>query len=515
MFRETEESHDEMGPAKSSELEIGAYERSRAEASVSVAGFGPTDASQRGPEQRWIDRLAERGRGLDILHVDLDCFFAAVEVRERPELRGLPVVVGGTSARGVVASCNYEARAYGVRSAMPSFEARRLCPRAVFLEGRHGLYRSVSRQFLAVLESFSPILEPVGLDEAYLDVRHAHHLFGSSAALAARLREEVHDELGLVCSVGIGATKLIAKLASRAAKPTIGPDRSIEAGRGVFAVSLGEQQRFLEALEVRRLPGVGPRTAERLCRYGVATVGDLALMRAESLERLLGRAAGSRLFSLAHGQDPSPVDPRREAKSLGREETFPVDLAPGEILSAKLLELCDSVVGQLGSLGLSASTIEVKIRTPSFACATRSRQLDEPVEDLRTVRLVASDLLASLEERAPFRLLGVSVRGLGPKDRSVTPRVEQLSFVDLAPSHPQPSHPQRSHLQPGADVDAVVAAIRRRYGPASVGPAVLLDRANDAARRVFRAPHARGGPTSADAPRCGDPLGNGDQDVTL
>lgn len=475
-----------------------------------VPGVRPFEGGHLEPSPGWSNRPAERGRSLDILHVDLDCYFAAVEVREHPELGEVPVVVGGTSARGVVASCNYEARAYGVHSAMPSFEARRLCPQAVFLEGRHDLYRSVSREFLGVLERFSPIFEPVGLDEAYLDVRHAHHLFGSSAGLATRLRHEVHDELGLVCSVGIGTTKLVAKLASRAAKPTIGPDRSIEAGCGVFAVGLAEEQPFLEALEVRRLPGVGPRTAERLCRYGVTTVGDLALMRQESLERLLGRAAGSRLYSLARGQDPSLVEPRREAKSLGREETFPVDLAPGELLSARLIELCDSVVGQLGSLGLGASTIEVKIRTQSFACATRSRQLDEPVDDLRTVRLVASDLLASLTERAPFRLLGVSVRGLGPKDRTGPPRAEQLSFLDLSLSRSQ-----RSQSQPGPHVDAVVAAIRRRYGPASVGPAVLLERGGDGGRQVGRVPRLRGGSISTDAPRRGDLLGNGDHDVTL
>ena len=263
---------------------------------------------------------------LDILHVDMDCFFAAVEVLDDPSLRGLPVIVGGTGSRGVVASCSYEARATGVRSAMPMGEARRRCPRAVILSGRHDRYAEVSRELHRVFATITPVVEPISLDEAFLDVSGSHRLLGTSEAIAHEVRARVRQFLQLECSVGVARSKLIAKLASRAAKP-IATRSGPRPGPGVVVVTAAEELAFLQPRPVRDLWGVGPRTAERLARFGIATVGDVARLDEASLVRILGPAAGRQLHALAWAKDDRRVVPDQQVKSIGHEETFSMRLA--------------------------------------------------------------------------------------------------------------------------------------------------------------------------------------------
>ncbi|HVM40818.1 MAG TPA: DNA polymerase IV, partial [Acidimicrobiia bacterium] len=256
-----------------------------------------------------------------ILHVDLDAFFASVEQLLDPALRGRPVVVGGTGNRGVVAAASYEARAFGIGSAMPTARARRLCPHAVFVPPRIDVYQGYSERVFAVFADVTPLVEGLSLDEAFLDVAGAAHLFGPGPDVARLIRRRVKDEVGLVCSVGVATTKHLAKLASAAAKPD-----------GLLVVEPGTELEFLHPLPVERLWGVGPATRSRLDRIGVKTVGDLAALGEDALVRALGAAHGRHLHALAHNRDPRPVTPSRPTKSISAEETFARDLvAPGDL----------------------------------------------------------------------------------------------------------------------------------------------------------------------------------------
>src|SRR4051812_28193627 len=251
----------------------------------------------------------------------MDAFFVSVELRRRPELRGKPVVVGGTGPRGVVAAASYEARQFGVHSALPSAVARRRCPHAVFLAGDHALYSEVSAQVHAIFVRYTPLVEPLALDEAFLDVSGATRLFGDGTLIATRIRADVSDELQLGCSVGVAPNKFLAKLASVAAKPRATPDR-ITPGRGVVEVVPGHELEFLHALPVNRLWGVGPVTFSRLERLGIRTVGHLAALDQRTLIGALGQGQAAHLHALAWGRDDRPVETIREAKSIGHEETY-------------------------------------------------------------------------------------------------------------------------------------------------------------------------------------------------
>ena len=260
-----------------------------------------------------------------VLHVDMDAFYVSVELRRHPELVGQPVVVGGTGPRGVVAAASYEARRFGVTSALPSTVARRRCPHAVFLPGDHQLYSAVSRDVHEIFRRFTPVVEPLSLDEAFLDVTGATRLFGDGVAIARRIRDDVRAELALGCSVGVASNKFLAKLASVEAKPVAYPDR-VDPGPGVVEVVVGRELEFLHPLPVERLWGVGPVTLERLRRLGVRTVAELASIDESAVIASLGKANGTHLLNLARGIDDRPVEVNRELKSVGHEETFAHDL---------------------------------------------------------------------------------------------------------------------------------------------------------------------------------------------
>lgn len=408
------------------------------------------------------------GEALDVLHVDMDCFFAAVEALDDPRLRAREVIVGGTGPRGVVASCSYEARACGVRSAMPMAEARRRCPGAIVVAGRYERYSEMSSRLHSVLRELTPVIEPIALDEAYLDVSGSHLLFGTSEEMAHRVRRRVAEQLELQCSVGVGRSKLIAKLASREAKPRPSKDGPAE-GRGVVVVRACDELSFLHPRPVRDLWGVGPRTAERLARYGIRTVGELAATAPAVVEALVGRAAGRQLHALSWGRDDVAVEPDRAVRSVSHEQTFPTDLREPGALRREVLRLSDSVGGRLRASGLTGRTITVKLRYADFSTITRSHSLDRPVLTSAEITKVASALLDAVDVSAGVRLLGVGVSALQPS--AAAPGL-QLRLPEVEAGDGSGGSPG-SLAQ--ADVEAAVDAIRARYGTGAVGPASVLD----------------------------------------
>ncbi|HEV2759457.1 MAG TPA: DNA polymerase IV [Acidimicrobiales bacterium] len=394
-----------------------------------------------------------------MLHVDMDAFFAAVEVLVDPSLAGKPVIVGGAGSRGVVASCSYEARSYGVHSAMPSVRARRLCPDAVFVPGRYDLYQDHSRRLHAVLTSFTPLVEGISLDEAFLDVTGGRRLWGEGPAIAAAIRARVLAETGLACSVGVAPSKFLAKLASEAAKPRAGPPGSGPSpGLGVKVVAPGEELAFLHPLPVGALWGVGPATRRRLDRFGIKTVGDLAAMPMATVTGALGEAQGRHLHALAWARDVRAVEPDRAAKSVGHEETFAIDhhrLAP---LRDEALRLSDAVANRLREAGVAGRTITLKVRFASFETITRSRTVPRPVDAGPAVARVAMELLEAVDPSPGVRLLGVSVSNLGPRP------AEQLRLGE--------GDREGGEREPA--VARAVDEVRRRFGDKAVGPATLL-----------------------------------------
>jgi DNA polymerase IV len=388
-----------------------------------------------------------------ILHVDMDAFFAAVELLRRPELRGQPVVVGGSGDRGVVAAASYEARAFGVHSAMPAARARRLCPHAVFLPGDHAHYSEVSKRVMAIFAAFTPAVEAVSLDEAFLDVTGSRRLHGPGEDVAAAIRRRVLDEEGLTCSVGVAPTKLLAKLASEAAKPRAGLD-GIRPGLGVKVVGPGRELEFLHPLPVQALWGVGPKTLEKLQRLGVRTVGDLAGLPERALVASLGQAAGRHLHRLARGVDERHVVAEQRAKSIGHEETFARDHHRLDTLHQELVRLADSTAGRLRAAGMAGRTVTIKVRFHDFRTITRSVTLAERVDTGPDVLRAASELLGRIDPAPGVRLLGVHVSHLGPGG------TRQLRLDEAE--------------QPGwDDATGAVDRIRARFGPAAIGPASL------------------------------------------
>lgn len=340
-----------------------------------------------------------------VIHADLDAFFAALAVRERPELAGRPVVVGGSpTARGVVSSASYEARAFGVRSAMPMTQALRLCPQAVVVGTGSLPIRDASRRFLAILADFSPLVEAVSVDEAYLDASGSERLFGGPAAIAAAIKRRVRDELGLVVSLGVATNRLVAKIASDLDKPD-----------GLFLVPAGQEAATLAPLPVERAPGIGPKLAARLCAHGLATLGALAAAPEGLLAAVVGDDA-DRLRRLARGEDDRPVrGGPDERKSIGHERTFAHDRHGLAELEAPLFALCEETGMALRRRGLAGATVCLKVRYDDFTTITRQQSLPWPTDAHQELFAVARGLLAgALRERAaPVRLVGVRVSGLG------------------------------------------------------------------------------------------------------
>jgi DNA polymerase-4 len=379
----------------------------------------------------------------------MDAFFVSVELRRRPELRGKPVVVGGTGRRGVVAAASYEARRFGVHSALPSAVARRRCPQAIFLPGDHALYGAVSAQVHEIFRRYTPIIEPLSLDEAFLDVTGSIRLFGEGVAIAEQIRRDVAGELDLGCSVGVAPNKFLAKMASVSAKPRATPER-IEPGAGVVEVPPGSELAFLHPLPVWRLWGVGPVTLEKLQRLGVRTVGDLAAIGERNLVTAVGRAHGTHLMALAGGRDERPVEPDREVKSIGHEETYDTDLFEIADLERELARLADGVATRLRRGDVAGRTVTLKVRFAGFRTITRSVTLASPVDTAPELLAAARPLLRAIDVSAGVRLLGVSAGNL-------TPPSHQLNLLDDSDA---------PHRAAGA-----IDEIRERFGSAAIGPA--------------------------------------------
>ena len=347
-----------------------------------------------------------------ILHVDLDAFFAAVEQRDHPELRGKPVIVGGGGARdrGVVSTASYEARVFGVRSAMPLRTAAALCPQAVFVPVNGRTYAKESRLVMEILRRFTPKVEPISIDEAFLDVAGSEALFGHPPEIARRIKAAIHDERGLTASVGVATTRLVAKIASDLRKPD-----------GLVVVPAGEEAAFLAPLAIERLWGVGPKTRVALADYGVRTIGDLAAVPVDLLARRFGKF-GPVLHQRARGIDPAPVGIEAEAKSMSHEHTFMVDADDREEIERTLLSLAEGVAGRLRDGGVRASGVALKLRDSDFVTITRQRTLPEPTdlaEDLyRAVLEVARPELRAIASRGlKVRLLGVAAFNLWTSDQ--------------------------------------------------------------------------------------------------
>jgi DNA polymerase-4 len=342
-----------------------------------------------------------------ILHADMDAFYASVEQRDRPELRGRPVIVGGTSTRGVVCAASYEARPYGVHSAMPTSQARKLCPQAVFLPGDMAKYRRVSAQIQAVFESVSPEVEPLSLDEAFIDVTASQSLFGAPLDIGRLLRARVREATGLAVSVGIGPGKMIAKLASDASKPD-----------GLLQVLPHEVRGFLEPLPVGRLWGVGPVTRAVLERAGIRTIADLRAIDPERLRRVAGPAT-EHLRALARGDDPRDVEPDRDAKSYGEESTFGEDVRDDVAARTAIIVHAEAVARRLRHDGVRGRVVVLKIKLAErigpgkFRLLTRRTTLASPTDDGKVVSDAALALWEAHRPRIPVRLLGVSVAGIG------------------------------------------------------------------------------------------------------
>ena len=438
-----------------------------------------------------------------ILHVDMDAFFASVEALDDPSLAGRPLIVGGTGSRGVVASCSYEARVFGVRSAMPSVQARRLCPDAVFVAGRYDRYAEVSVLMHAVFHRFTPLVEGIALDEAFLDVSGALRLFGSPSRMAQSIREQIRAELGLGCSVGAAPVKFLAKLASEAAKPRV--DRTVDpraggSGSGIFVVERGRELGFLHPHPIEALWGVGPATARRLRALGFATIGDLAVVDQVVLERAVGRAHGRHLAALARGIDERGVEPDRAVKSVSHEETYPSDRRDSDGLSVEILRMADSVASRLRRAGLVGRTVTLKVRYGDFSTLTRSATEAGGTDSAAVISNAASRLLSGLDLAAGVRLLGVGVSNLQPVSGG---GAEQLSLELSGPGSPPGAGTGPAGSRDDAAVTEAVDAIRRRFGPAAVGPAALVDARRLRVKRTGDSqwgPGGISGPTRTEAP---------------
>ena len=385
--------------------------------------------------------------GCSILHVDMDAFYASVTLLDRPELRGTPVIIGGGGTRGVVLSATYEARAFGVHAAMPMTRARRLCPQACVLAPDHRRYAAVSYGVMELFRSVTPLVEPLSLDEAFLDVAGVVRRLGSPAAIAQLLRDRVADEQGITCSVGVATTKFVAKLASARCKPD-----------GLLVVPRDDVVGFLHPLPVGALWGVGEHTEEVLLRFGLRTVGDIAHTPLATLTRALGPTVGAHLHALAWGRDERRVVVAEPDKSVGAEETFARDVDDPAVVRRELLRLAERTAARLRAGGQCGRTVVLKVRFADFTTITRSRTLPEPTDVAREIYAVARLLYDALGlDRARIRLVGVRVEGV--LESAHQPR--QLVLGERA--------------RGWRDAERAVDRAASRFGSGAVVPATLVD----------------------------------------
>ena len=395
------------------------------------------------------ERRGDRGPdddGCSILHVDMDAFYASASLLSRPELKGTPVIIGGGGNRGVVLSATYEARAFGVASAMPIARARRLCPQAAVVAPDYARYERISQAVMAVFASVTPIVEPLSMDEAFLDVSGARRRLGTGPQIAQQIRDTIADEQGITCSVGVASTKFIAKLASGLAKPD-----------GLLVVPEAEVVGFLHQLPVGALWGVGDRTEEALQRLGLRTVADIAHTPVDTLRRALGDNAGPALHELAWGRDTRSVVPTHRERSIGADETFSYDVDDPAYIHRELLKLSDRTAARVRAAGMVGRTITVKVRFSDFTTITRSRTLRDPTDVSRDIFATALALYDGLGlQRVRLRLVGVRMTGL--MDSAEAPIQGMLD---------EPEHGWR-------DADRAVDRAGARFGAGAVRPASLV-----------------------------------------
>ena len=369
------------------------------------------------------------------MHIDLDAFFVSVEQAENPQLKGKPVVVGGRpEGRGVVASASYEARAFGLRAGMPLTTASRLCPQAIFIQGSFPKYREASQKFMAILADFSPYLEPMGLDEAYLDAIGFESIHGSTRQMAAKIKQRIKDELGLTASVGIAGGKVVAKVASELSKPD-----------GLLEVAADEERSFLAPLPVARLPGIGKKTEQKLNSLSISTIGKLSIMPLKALKSHFG-ASGEVLHHFANGIDDREVEPPAAAKSTSRETTFGKDTRDRSLLKSTLRYLGERVGADLRQKGKRARCITLKLRYADFTTITRRHTLTQTTDSDQTVFVTGVKLLnkALSEERQAVRLIGIGVSELVEAGK-------QLEMLDTS-------------AQRQEQLNKAIDRIRKKYG---------------------------------------------------
>ena len=397
-----------------------------------------------------------------IIHLDMDAFYASVEVLDDPALRGKPVIVGGGERRGVVSASSYEARTFGVHSAMPTATAKRLCPQGVFLPVRMERYKELSESVFAVFRRFTPLVEPLGIDEAFLDVTGCERLFGSAEEVARKIKAAVREETGLTVSAGVAPNKFLAKIASDLKKPD-----------GLTVVPPGGELEFLDPLPVGKLWGVGKVTEQELRRRGIRTIGELRRVPQGTLTRAFG-ANGEHLHRLAHGIDDRPVETEHEAKSIGHEDTYDHDLRERGAMRRELLSLSDRVSARLRRHGLKGKTMTLKVKYSDFVQVTRAATLSDPTDDGGTLYRVALDLLGNTEAGVrPVRLLGISVSKLSPAGGSAKgARLEQLPLFG-------PRRAWKREETPPVDpekkekLNRAVDRIREKFGPNGIVPGAL------------------------------------------
>ena len=385
--------------------------------------------------------------GCSILHVDMDAFYASASLLSRPELKGTPVIIAGGGNRGVVLSATYEARAFGVAAAMPLARARRLCPQATVVAPDYARYERISHAVMAMFASVTPIVEPLSLDEAFLDVSGARRRLGTPRQIAQQIRDTIADEQGITCSAGVASTKFIAKLASGLAKPD-----------GLLVVPAAEVVSFLHQLPVGALWGVGDRTEEALQRLGLHTVADIAHTPVDTLRRALGNTAGPALHALAWGLDTRAVVPTRRERSIGADETFSFDVDDPAYIHRQLLKLSHRTAARVRAAGLVGRTISIKVRFSDFTTITRSKTLRDPTDVSRDIYASARALFDGLGlQRARLRLVGVRMEGLMDSDHAPI-----QGLLD------EPAHGWH-------DADRAVDRASARFGAGAVRPASLVE----------------------------------------